>query len=228
MTDADDPIPTRNGEKQSAAPSLEDVFRKHLHISQSEADLAADWFASSAWGNPTGFYHRSADMKDLIDLRNAVSAMLRFDVHGSEEVQELLRLNMIQLDIETDTENATGAAEKWRPKSHDSFVSSKQFTTRWQKAIDTTIRTVEQSSLTVRSRRRVNVEGVNIVDRARLLWERKLGSPAPARGLNVATAFGKYLFDLFEACECEGDPRSAFHAWSRHIGARVHSDGETG
>jgi hypothetical protein len=61
----------------------------------------------------------------------------------------------------------------------------------------------------------MNLIGIQLVEAARFVWELSGANTAPTKDLNTASAFGAFLADLFEACEVQGDVRSAFRAWAK-------------
>jgi hypothetical protein len=74
------------------------------------------------------------------------------------------------------------------------------------------------------------------VDQAIFFWNETFsvsGQLAPTRGMDETSNFGRYLIELFEAAELEGNPRSAFDALvretqrSRLIGLHPQQKGAT-
>lgn len=84
-------------------------------------------------------------------------------------------------------------------------------------ALTNALRYVESSSSSI-DLKRTNILEVTLIDAARKAWEDGKGKPAPKRDLNEATKFGKFLGDIFEACEARGKPRAAMKAWARILG----------
>ncbi len=210
--------------KDRDQPSIEEVFIEYLGVDRDRADMLADWFASSAWGNPTNFLQPSEDIRVLSELREACCSIMRFHDEANQGVIDLLRSAIYERDLSENTDVHTGNVSNWNPRHLPAWNAARESACTWKSAIDEAIRKAEASPLKVRSRSRLNAEAVNIVDRARLIWETETGSPAPAKGLNIATKFGRYLADLFLACDCEADPRSAFNAWAKHLSAYRHSE----
>jgi hypothetical protein len=66
-----------------------------------------------------------------------------------------------------------------------------------------------------KSTSRMNLIGIQLVEAARFVWKLVKDKEAPAKDLNMASAFGAFLADVFEACEVQGDVRSAFRAWAK-------------
>jgi hypothetical protein len=65
---------------------------------------------------------------------------------------------------------------------------------------------------------RTNWRNVGFVDQAIFFWNETFsvsGQLAPTRGMDETSNFGRYLIELFEAAELEGNPRSAFDALVR-------------
>ncbi|EDM71519.1 hypothetical protein RAZWK3B_19241 [Roseobacter sp. AzwK-3b] len=77
---------------------------------------------------------------------------------------------------------------------------------------------VNTSELTRDKVSRMNEPAIKLVDYSRGIWKAQTGSPAPRKYPNPASRFGKFLSDLFEKLEIEGNPQSAFRAWAKHIG----------
>lgn len=60
---------------------------------------------------------------------------------------------------------------------------------------------------------RTNWRAVTAVDHCRYFWRVRTGREAPARALNAATPFARFLADMLDALEIKGNPRAAFAAW---------------
>ncbi|MCF6304461.1 MAG: hypothetical protein L3J33_03735 [Rhodobacteraceae bacterium] len=74
---------------------------------------------------------------------------------------------------------------------------------------------IEKSPNSRKSTAKINLVGIQLVEAARFIWKKAKGNDAPAIDLNTASAFGKFLADIFDACKVEGDARSAFRAWAK-------------
>ncbi|WP_368414903.1 hypothetical protein [Falsiroseomonas sp.] len=61
---------------------------------------------------------------------------------------------------------------------------------------------------------RANLQAVGTVRGCRFVWRQRVGD-APARGLNPASPFGRFLADVLEALGIEANPVAAFDAWRR-------------
>jgi hypothetical protein len=84
-----------------------------------------------------------------------------------------------------------------------------------KKAITQTKADIEISPRTKDAPSQIKMNGVQFVEAARIVWEENMGATAPNKDLNAASAFGRFLADLFEAYGIEGEPKSAFRAWVR-------------
>lgn len=84
-----------------------------------------------------------------------------------------------------------------------------------KKAIANTKKDILASPRTRKSPSQINLGGVQCVEAARNAWEENTGKKPPSKDLNAGSAFGKFLADLFDAYEIEGEPKSAFRAWAR-------------
>lgn len=62
--------------------------------------------------------------------------------------------------------------------------------------------------------RRVRHPAAEVVRVARYWWHARTGKPAPRRGLNEASRFGKFLADVLAATGVDAKPRAAFGAWA--------------
>jgi hypothetical protein len=60
----------------------------------------------------------------------------------------------------------------------------------------------------------IHWQAVHAVDFLRHLWWRNTGSEAPARALNPASAFCRFLGDGLDFLEIDADPMSAFKRWA--------------
>jgi hypothetical protein len=59
----------------------------------------------------------------------------------------------------------------------------------------------------------INWKAVHAVEGLRILWWRNTGGEAPARALNPASSFCRFLGDGLEFLEIDADPVSAFKRW---------------
>lgn len=101
-----------------------------------------------------------------------------------------------------------------RPAS-DALDGIKEHSAAIREGVRITRNEIESSDATRKSTSRMNVRGIQLVDVARTVWESETGNAAPARDLNLASPFGNFLADLFEALKIKGKPRAVFRAWSR-------------
>jgi len=63
---------------------------------------------------------------------------------------------------------------------------------------------------------RTNWEEVTAIDACRISWWRCTSEEAPGGSdLNLASSFGEFVQDIFDAMEIDGKPRSAMDAWRR-------------
>lgn len=90
-----------------------------------------------------------------------------------------------------------------------------EFSTEIHDAITQTKKEIVASKRARKSTSKMNLIGIQLVEATRFVWELAGNREAPTRDLNIATAFGIFLSDVFEACEVDGDVRSAFRAWAK-------------
>jgi hypothetical protein len=63
---------------------------------------------------------------------------------------------------------------------------------------------------------KTNWEAANAINGCRLSWRRCTGDEAPGGSdLDLASPFGEFVQDIFDALEIDGKPRSAMQAWNR-------------
>ncbi|PHR03893.1 MAG: hypothetical protein COB29_12995 [Sulfitobacter sp.] len=93
--------------------------------------------------------------------------------------------------------------------------SVEEFSAAIREAIAKTKDDIKVSERARKSTARMNLVGIQLVEAARFVWELSGANKAPTKDLNTASAFGAFLADVFEACEVQGDVRSAFRAWAK-------------
>jgi hypothetical protein len=80
-----------------------------------------------------------------------------------------------------------------------------EFSVAIREAIAKTKDDIMVSERARKSTARMNLIGIQLVEAARFVWELSGDNKAPTKDLNIASAFGAFLEDVFEACEVQGD-----------------------
>jgi hypothetical protein len=79
--------------------------------------------------------------------------------------------------------------------------------------IDMVIKQIENDTEYTRNHAQKNHEAINAIGVCQSFWNQFKERPAPSKGLNLATPFGRFLQDYFELMGIDGSAASAFKAW---------------
>lgn len=178
-----------------------DVVRRHLGLDGEAACRVADSICKLGIGDDPFLYDAHRDAANLERIARAVhelSAALDVDAMTQAAQDTLSRALVIG-------RNSSAAAALHEIAEHADSIRRGVWAAHDEIRRDNTLR---------KGVSRMNLRGVQMVAVARDEWERFTGEPAPARALNLSAPFGKFLSDLFDAAEIEGDPRAAFRAWA--------------
>jgi len=181
---------------------VEDVVQRHLGLDGEAAYRVADSICKLGIGDDPFLYDAKRDAENLERIARALlelAAALDVDAMTQAAQDTLSRALLVG-------QGRPAAAALHEIAAHADAIR------RGVRAAHDEIRRSEHAR---KALSRVNLRGVQMVAVARDEWERFTGRPAPLRALNVWAPFGKFLCDLFEAAEIEGDPRAAFRAWAR-------------
>lgn len=206
-----------------------EIAKDQLNADEENAENYAEMILESAFVNGRSFFHKSADLNALDDLEKVITK-LAYQLNNSltSEARQTLTMHVLY-GAALDTLHDGNKVDKVRANEYrettgaainraiNKFVGS---TGEIRRAIHLTKKQIETSSLAKQSPAKINVHGINLVDVSRQVWAMAHKREAPSSDLNIATAFGHFLSNLFDACGIEGDPRSAFRAWVREEDAQ--------
>ena len=203
-----------------------DVLIRHLKISADQAEIWDAYIAKLTFGQDPHVFDFKRDLEGLENLERAMTALstaLDIKVMTESAYGRLLFNILFGPYAEALGEGKNGPN---LPEGHSKYAEEigkkvtywirdlEEHLPRVRDAIQATkkhIRSSPQSKIGVN---RMNLTGIQLVENARSVWRLSTGSDAPEKSLNPASPFGKFLYELFEAYQIEGDPRSAFRAWS--------------
>lgn len=208
-------------------PALE-VIMKHLNLNEGVANIWVDYIAKLTYGDDPKIFDLKRDIENLENLDRALSAVLAaLDFSAmTQAASDTLGFRMIWgpfsdeliarsgQKIETFSEEIRSYPERFGQKASGALQTLEDNIQPIRDAIQSTKRHIEKSSRARKGTGRINFKGIQLVNSARDVWRLSTGNEAPSKALNPASRFGKFLCDLFEAFEIEGDPRAAFRAWA--------------
>jgi hypothetical protein len=208
-------------------PAFE-VIMRHLNLTEDQASIWVDYIAKCTYGNDPPIFDSNRDVENLENLNRALNAVLAaLDFSAMTQAAcDTLGFRMIWGPFsdelitrsgqksETFSEEFHSYPEIVGKKAIGALQALKDNIQPIRDAIDSTKRYIEKSSHARKGTGRINFRGIQLVNSARDVWRLSTGKDAPSRALNPASRFGKFLCDLFEAFEIEGDPRAAFRAWA--------------
>lgn len=206
-----------------------DAVMRHLGLNEDQAYHWVDYIAKFTYGEDPHLFDLKRDIENLESLDRAlVSALAALDGEAmTQSAQEAFQLRMhfgphLAELMAGSGQPAHNFSEEFHqyPKEVGLKVTGalRALQDEFQnirRAIHDTKRDIESSSRSKIGVSRINIRGVQLVYSAREVWRLSTGEEAPRKSLNPTSRFGKFLSDLFEAFEIDGDPRSAFRAWSR-------------
>ncbi|ESQ76908.1 hypothetical protein [Asticcacaulis sp. YBE204] len=208
-------------------PAFE-VIMRHLNLNEEAAHVWVDYIAKFTYGESAPIYDLLHDINNLENLDRALTTVVTALEPSTMTGAAHNRLNM-RISFGAHLENISGQRLDTLDESilkyieidgkaaHGSLRALEENIANIRTAIRLTKRDIEQSKSSVKGISRINLDGVQLVNSARDVWKLSTGKTAPARGLNPASPFGKFLYDLFEAFEIPGDAKSAFTAWVKHV-----------
>jgi hypothetical protein len=213
--------------------SLVDRVRKamevHLGQSDDDSDRLAGALMDRAFLQKWAVYDQPKDLEALNRLDAAVSEIEQlYDFGLTQAAREKLGARMVHgphydglkqgeiTGVDSDAGRELLAYHSETGQQVASALSSVvEFSTAIREAIAKTKSEIMVSELSRKSTARMNLVGIQLVEAARFVWELSGANKAPTKDLNTASAFGAFLADIFEACEVQGDVRSAFRAWAK-------------
>lgn len=204
-----------------------DVLLRHLEISEEKAGYWANFIAQYAYNTEPHMFDKKRDVENLENLERALTSILAaLDVYSmTQSAQSIFHVKVLcggQIDLNPKAHNIETLSEIIRNRTFqpgakdasDALQALQKNAPIIREAIRSTKRHIRQSTDARIGTKRINFKGIQLVESARLVWLEQSGKPAPINSLNLASKFGMFLCDLFEALEVEGDPRSAFRAWA--------------
>lgn len=199
------------------------VVQQHLGVQGEDAEYWAERLISHGLLN--GFSYEVMDRpRDLKALRRINAALLELERACSEAAitfSTRARVDMTLLygpfvrEIHGDP---AGAADYARSEGRDDLTAFERIIERndvFREAVSATIKEVETSPFSKRTLSQLDAKAIGLVEGCRWVWWACKKVHAPARELNPATPFAKFLADAFEACGIESEPRSAYRAWNK-------------
>ena len=198
-------------EANSWASGIEDVMRKYLSLEGDDLFSAVHTFEAHAYKSLPPYRDRTNDVKGLDALETALRKLTPvLEAVSTPSIMTLMAHFMHSGEYsEKDGERLAG-----------SLLALTQDRDRLLAGIDASRKALDENDpLIRRSLKTLNVEAVQIVDAAIKVWDKHQDRPAPRKALNGGHSFGKFIGDLFYACDVEGDPKSAFRAWAQTYGA---------
>lgn len=203
----------------------QDVIMRHLNLTEDQAYHWVEYIAKLTYGDDPPIFDLKRDVENLDRALNAVLAALDFSAM-TQAARDTLGFRMIWgpfsdeliarsgQKFETFSEEFQSYPERVGQKASVALQALDENIQPIRDAIQSTKRHIEKSSRTRKGTGRINFKGIQLVNSARDVWRLSTGNEAPSKALNPASRFGKFLCDLFEAFEIEGDPRAAFRAWA--------------
>lgn len=199
----------------------------HLEVNEAGAEIWADYIAKLTFGNDPAIFDLKRDLEGLENLERALTALIAAlqPEAMTQAASDALGFRMIwgpHADelrkrsgepIETFDPDMLSYPERVGKKAAYSLSALEQSATTIRAAVLATKREINTSTRARKGTGRINFRGIQLVNSARDVWRLSTAKEAPARSLNPASRFGKFLCDLFDAFEIEGDPRAAFRAW---------------
>ncbi|MCK8483947.1 hypothetical protein MUY21_07850 [Aliiroseovarius sp. S2029] len=200
------------------------IAKNQLDPDEERADNYAEMILEAAFVNGRSFFHRSADLNALSELEKAIAKLVyQLDSSLTSEARHTLNMYFLYGSAfdtlyQGDSINNEKAKDYREEKGNTINRAVNELVRNIKEircAINLTKKRIENSSQAKQSPSKINIHGINLVDISRHVWAVAHKRDAPSSDLNIATAFGHFLSDLFDACGIEGDPRSAFRAWVR-------------
>lgn len=199
-------------------PAIE-VVRRHFDLSEDAAAVLVEYMEELTFGSAPVMFDLKRDIEALETLERAINATLAaLDLSTWTPAAHDEFGHRLVFGKHADTIRAGGVSieESDRMVAEertDALSILERDIAKIRGAIKATKRHIETSRQARKATDRINVTGVQMVACARSVWKMQTGSDAPAKGLNPATPFGRFLADMFAAFELDGDPRAAFRAW---------------
>lgn len=203
------------------------VIMQHLNLNAAAAEVWADYIAKLTFGNEPSVFDLKRDLEALDNLERALKALVSALQPGTmtQAASDTLGFRMIWgPHTETLREKSGERAETFDPEvlSYPGRVGQKvalslgeleEHATAIRAAIQASKREIKLSGRARIGASRINFTGVQLVNSVRDVWQLETGEEAPRRALNPGSRFGKFLSEMFDAFEVDGDPRAAFRAW---------------
>lgn len=209
-----------------------DVIMRHLGLNENQAYHWVDYIAKLTYGQDPQIYDLKKDLQNLESLDRALNAVLAaVDISAmTQAARNALSIRMLFGPYYGELVDRSGHeagrisaecrlySEHSGRKATDALIALEDSASAIRDAIQSTKRYIEQSPLSKKGTERINFMGIQLVNSAREVWRLSTGRDAPAKALNPASKFGRFLCDLFDAFEVEGDPRAAFRTWASYTG----------
>jgi len=172
-----------------------------------------------------GFAHEVMDRpRDLKALRRINAAFLELERAFSEAALTLNTRTLVDMTllygpfVREIHDDPAAAADYARLEGRADLTAFERMIERngiFREAVSATIGEVETSPFSKRTLSQLDAKAIGLVEGCRWVWWACKGVHAPAKDLNVATDFAKFLADAFEVCGIKSEPRSAYRAWAK-------------
>jgi hypothetical protein len=209
--------------------NVKNVMEVHFGQSDDDPHRLAGVLMDRAFLQKWAVYDQPKDLEALSRLDAAVSEIERLYYFGlTQAASDNLGARMVHgphydglIQGEISLVDSDGGRDLLAYHSEtgqrvaSALSSVEEFSAAIREAIAKTKADILKSERARKSTARMNLIGIQLVEAARFVWELSGANTAPTKDLNTASAFGAFLADLFEACEVQGDVRSAFRAWAK-------------
>lgn len=202
---------------------VEEILCQYLKIDPQRASYVHERLAKYAFGDDPFLFDEVRDMALLERIERAVRELVEAsDVCNlTQAAGDTLSRNLLWGPHMERVENGLlfpdaemkQYVEKVGKPAASAFHGLRDHAETILLGVNSTKREIRTSDRSRKALSRMNLRGIQLVDAARDIWEAETGKNAPEKALNPATAFGKYLSELFDAFEVGGDPKAAFRAW---------------
>lgn len=202
--------------------ALQVVVVQHFKLNDKDAAFCADWIQSQL-----DFGDRFIDRpKDIAGLERMDRALLDFGLAFSQAAVSTGTLERLKVALLSGPH--TGRKDETEVEEWRSYVATygqsdldalERLAGRWdaiRAAISVTADEVDRDPYSKRTLSRLDGRAIGVVQGCRNVWQYCKGRAAPARDLNEASPFAKFLTEAMRACGID-DPKPvpAFRAWVR-------------
>lgn len=193
-----------------------EVLMRHLGLTPDEARYEIEWLAKRSFGDPPPFVWRQEDRRNLDEFWRALRTIATIDDRLSPGASESLRGCFVRNYLPEGINELPEGQDKVAALSEfQDKVAALSWLERLHELMKPVIPLVEAEIARGPAEGQTNWDGMAVIDACRTCWLRNTGNEAPARGLNLASPFGKFVQDIFEALEMNVTAGAAFKAWTR-------------